>query len=37
MCLCQFGQNPPIRSVDRVQSRSYADTNKFDIQSAGMT
>ena len=25
MCLCEFGQNPPIDSGDRVQTRSYAD------------
>ena len=25
MCLCQFGQNPPIGSEDTVQPRSYAD------------
>ena len=39
MCLCQFCQNPPIGSEDRVQTRSYvdADADKFDIQSAGVT
>ena len=27
MCLCKFGQNPSIGSGDRVQTRSYADTD----------
>ena len=25
MCLCQFGQNPPIGSEDRAQTRADAD------------
>ena len=29
MCLCKFGQNLPIGSWDRVQTRSYADANKI--------
>ena len=31
MRLCQFGQNPPIGSEDRVQTRSYAEAHAHRI------
>ena len=29
MRLCKFGQNPPIGTGDRVQTRGYADTDRI--------
>ena len=29
MCLCQFGQIPPIGSEESVQTRSYADADRI--------
>ena len=33
MCLCQFGQIPPIGSEERVQTRSYADADRIRTKS----
>ena len=34
ICLCKFGQNPPIGLGDRVQTRSYADADRIRTKSS---